>query len=127
MSEKPKAGAGEFNCFCGQVHPLSMLGRSGVHPAPVTRPDLDALTTGELIEWTKGWPMVRENSERGKWVRSTLRALAAERARADQAEQRLANAPHDTECEVNRTEPSDHSYDDWCDCWKSAASTAEPQ
>lgn len=53
--------------------------------APVTQPDLDALSTDELIAWTKGWPMVRENSERGKWVRSILRALAAERARADQA------------------------------------------
>jgi hypothetical protein len=28
--------------------------------------------------------------------------------------------PHDTECMVNRSEPSDHRYDDDCDCWKAA-------
>jgi hypothetical protein len=45
-------------------------------------------------------------------------ALAAERARADQAEQRIADAPHADYCAFAMLRRP-------CTCWKSAAPTAE--
>lgn len=115
MSGDRKAGAGEFNCFCGQVHPLSMLGRSGAHPAPdpapVMQPDLDAQWANavaaaraqiKLYEAVTPGPLPAESlwdetsdmpEEVARAVSEVwLPALAAERARADQAGQQAADA-----------------------------------
>lgn len=78
---------------------------------PVTRPDLDR---------------IRKTAEGGWFATAAetlavLDALGAERARADHAEQRIVDAPHDTQCASGIRM---YFHKPWaCDCWKSAAPT----
>ena len=135
MSDKGKAGPGEFNCFCGKVHPISMLGKVA-HPdpsyaeviaasapaAPVTRPDLEAIQARADAATEGPWEPIdpyflasptqidgyanprgraldqaRISNDRAfmasarEDVPALVAALAAERARADQADAKVAS------------------------------------
>lgn len=82
------------------------------------RPDLDA-----LIADLDGLANLLSGLANRAIVRRAAAALAAERARADQAEQRIADAPHDQWCAMPPRWPD---YKDVaCTCWKSNGATAE--
>lgn len=105
--------------------------------APVTRPDLDALIA-ELEEVV----ILGDDPSGKELARRAMDALAAERVRAneaettarvnyglyrsatddlDQAEQRIADAPHEPLCPADKGLKSRTE----CTCWKSAAPAAE--
>lgn len=87
MSER-KAGPGEFNCYCGDVHPLSMLGKVA-HP----RPNEEVLERNSLIAQLQ---LLDRRGGLGYLAHQAIQqaaiALAAETARADERQRAYDDA-----------------------------------
>lgn len=98
--------------------------------APVTRPgrDLHARARSIMEGEERRIAFGRPPGEMYDWAKLVLdqaAALAAERARADEAVRLLRLAPHHPNCSYLWS--WNVEYPAKCDCWKSAAPTAEQQ
>lgn len=77
------------------------------------------LAADRIVSLSRAFVVMTQDRDGWRDAAETYRTSRdASDRRAALADKAIEDAEHDTECKVNWTEPSDHRYDDECDCFK---------